>query len=202
MAKSKTRPITFPVANGTELVMDEPIPFSYRARPGSRLTDREAAVVGPELAELARERGGGFTPAEVVDRARPEGSPLHPHFTWDDAEAARLHREDEARQLARSVEVVIHTRETGGERLVPIRGFHSVVLSDDPGADGAQRRQVYVPLQTVAQQDPLIAQVIANAGRELRGWRERYNAYKGIPAFADRFGAALAVALAVEEAAD
>lgn len=52
---------------------------------------------------LARieEREGRLTPERVVEDARAEDSPLHSHFVWDDAEAARKHRLDQARALIR-----------------------------------------------------------------------------------------------------
>lgn len=53
---------------------------------------------------------GRLLPADVVAAARSPDSPLHKHFTWDDSEAARLRRLDEARALIRrvNIEVVVH----------------------------------------------------------------------------------------------
>lgn len=45
--------------------------------------------------------GGRLTPEQVVEDARAEDSPLHSHFTWDDAEAAQKYRLNEARALIR-----------------------------------------------------------------------------------------------------
>jgi hypothetical protein len=63
-----------------------------------------AQVVGERLAEL--EAADCLNPAALVDDARPEDSPLHPAFEWDDDEAAERYREDQARSLIRSVFVV------------------------------------------------------------------------------------------------
>ncbi len=61
------------------------------------------------IALKALERDDGrLLPEDVVLAAREPNSPLHRHFTWDDTEAARLRRLDEARALIRSVRV-IHT---------------------------------------------------------------------------------------------
>lgn len=40
--------------------------------------------------------------AEVVEAAKDTANPLHGEFTWDDTEAARKHREMEARTLIRA----------------------------------------------------------------------------------------------------
>lgn len=54
-------------------------------------------------------RYGLLRPDEVVREASDPESPLHPYFTWDDSEAAEKHRRNEARDLIRSVEVLILT---------------------------------------------------------------------------------------------
>lgn len=63
-----------------------------------------ADVAGRELSRMAR--GGEITARAVLNAARPEDSPLHPAFEWDDAVAAELHREDQARLMLRSIRIV------------------------------------------------------------------------------------------------
>jgi hypothetical protein len=48
-----------------------------------------------------------LTGQTVVDLARPVGSALHSHFTWDDAVAGEMHRVEEARSLIASVRIEI-----------------------------------------------------------------------------------------------
>lgn len=57
------------------------------------------------LEALAARNNGRLTADEVIAEAKPQGSPLHSYFTWDDREAARLQRLHEARELIRSVRV-------------------------------------------------------------------------------------------------
>jgi hypothetical protein len=57
------------------------------------------------------DREGRLEPAAVVEAARDPASPLHSHFTWDDSEAARKRRLDEARTLIRSVKLEVTHRE-------------------------------------------------------------------------------------------
>jgi hypothetical protein len=59
------------------------------------------------LDELARRNRDRLTPKGVVAAARPVRSPLHREFTWDDKKAGEMWREDEARALIRSYEVVV-----------------------------------------------------------------------------------------------
>ena len=52
---------------------------------------------------------GQLTPALVVKDAKRADSPLHDYFEWDDTVAAAQWREEQARQLVRSVRVTIET---------------------------------------------------------------------------------------------
>lgn len=59
------------------------------------ISDREARVLGPAVERLAEEKGGSVTSGDLLEAARPEESPFHKHFTWDNlaaAEAFRLHQ--------------------------------------------------------------------------------------------------------------
>lgn len=62
-------------------------------------------VVRAAIAEL--EHDGCLTPESVVDAAADPESPLHSFFTWDDGEAAKSWRVEQARRLIRSVKVVV-----------------------------------------------------------------------------------------------
>ena len=65
----------------------------------------KAQTAGEELERISKEHGE-ITPPLVVDEARPEESPIHEVFEWDDEVAAEQHREQQARQLIRSIQVV------------------------------------------------------------------------------------------------
>jgi hypothetical protein len=64
-------------------------------------------VVVTELHQL--ERQGRLLPGDVVDRARPDDSPLHQHFEWKDGVAAEQYRLIQAARLIRSVKLEIKT---------------------------------------------------------------------------------------------
>jgi hypothetical protein len=60
-----------------------------------------------ELKALADQNGGVLQPAVVVEQARNPASALHDAFIWDDTEAARKYRLEQARQLIRvTVEII------------------------------------------------------------------------------------------------
>ena len=45
----------------------------------------------------------GLTPRNVVEQSRPDDSPLHGCFEWDDSAAAERYREGQARTIIRAV---------------------------------------------------------------------------------------------------
>lgn len=71
------------------------------------------------LALAKLERDGKLTPKGVVAAARDPAHPLHSYFEWDDAQAAAAYREDQARQLIRSVNIQI----TVEERVITSVGY-------------------------------------------------------------------------------
>lgn len=56
-----------------------------------------------ELARIHAENGGVLRPRDIVEEARPAGSPLHEYFEWDDGEAAEKWRLHQARNLVRVI---------------------------------------------------------------------------------------------------
>lgn len=48
-------------------------------------------------------RDGVCHPAQLVDLSRPEDSPTHPLFEWDDLIAAEAHRVEQARRIIRMI---------------------------------------------------------------------------------------------------
>lgn len=54
------------------------------------------------------DRHGRLTPEVVVSDAKNPKSPLHEEFDWDMKRAAQMHWLDRARELIRSVRVLIH----------------------------------------------------------------------------------------------
>ena len=61
----------------------------------------KAEVAGEVMQRLESE--GRLTPANLVDEARPEESPMHKAFEWDDAKAAENYRRQQATQMMSSV---------------------------------------------------------------------------------------------------
>lgn len=146
----------------------------YIAAKGSGFSDKDAKVIGPELLKLANK--GQSSARAILAAASPQRSPLHRYFEWDDATAAQTHREWQARNLAKAIYVKVASP-SGREHTM--RAFHAVRIET---SDGPSRQKHYLPISVVAADADYSEQVIAEARRQLRSWRDRWAAYR------DEFG--------------
>lgn len=151
----------------------EAVAFSWK--PNSRIP------VKPDDAytELRKvyEKERAVKPEAVVEAASDPDSKLHPAFEWNDGEAARAYRDEQARHLMRSL--VVTYRKTDGELTPPIRAFVKLVSSaDDPALDEATEEavqpRVYLPLRQVMTEDEHRRRYTRQALSELIVWRRRY----------------------------
>lgn len=100
-----------------------------------------------------------------MEDARPESSPLHAAFTWDDHEAAERHRLSEAGYLVRSIVVVY--RDEGQTEDREVRAFIPVTVRD---AD----EQRYLPILAAMSDDEYRQQIIGRALGEMLALRRKY----------------------------
>lgn len=77
------------------------------------------------------ERNGRITAAEVLDAARPEDSPIHACFDWDNSAAAELWRLEQARDLIRRVRIEVTYQETTIRTVAYVRD--PVAAKEDEG---------------------------------------------------------------------
>lgn len=167
------------VADGTVEIV------SHHWSRGSRV--KTDPVRGYQALRSIYETHHAITPEHVVEGARPEDAVLHDEFEWDDTEAGRLYRDDQARHLLRSA-VVIYRR-PDRSLTQPVRAFVKLVTSaDDPALDevseDAVQPHVYLPIRHVMDEPTLRARQARQAFRELVTWRNRY---RDIAAFAKVF---------------
>jgi hypothetical protein len=122
----------------------------------------DASKVATEVDQL-RDPTGLVEPQQLVDFARSKrSSELHKCFEWDDKSAAQKHRIEQARNVLRSLRIVV------------------------AGSDGIDRKQRvnvhirktakrgYYPIDRVAANPKMAAEVHMKAARDLNAWMERY----------------------------
>ena len=119
----------------------------------------DAQVAGEVCDKL--ERRGNLTPQALVDESRSEDAPLHGMFEWDDAEAAEMYRQVQARQIISSIEVVA----VGDSK--PVKAFVSLRVA------GQERR--YESTEVALSNPDSREKVLKEALSELRAFERKYS---------------------------
>lgn len=122
--------------------------------------------------ELERifEAVGRLTPADVLEVATEEASPLHGFFEWDDSVAAEKHRLNQASGLIRSVRIRITKEENGKLEDLQVRGW---VAARAIGTD-TETREGYLPESEVRADPALKEAVLRQMRREIQSAKTRY----------------------------
>lgn len=142
-----------------------------------------AQIVG-ETFERIIDSGVQLTAQSFLDESRPEESPTHALFEWDDSIAAEKYRLHQSKNVILQIECVetsIETSETDSEVEVVERSEHQEdgqhyrhayvnVNQKRPGQMGN-----YVPVQTALSNDEMRIQVLRNAISALRSIERRVN---------------------------
>lgn len=136
-----------------------------RFRKGARTSAEVAQVVGDHLDLLRQQNDGKLDPVQVVEDARNPNSPLNGYFDWDDSEAARLYRLQQARGLIRSVVAIYRTSPDSGPK--SIRAFVSVTTGDDA-------KPSYVASAVAMSDEDMRAKTLRKAWDEAQRFRQRY----------------------------
>lgn len=116
-----------------------------------------AQIAGPILNRMGEE--GRLTPKNVVNEARPEESPLHPEFEWDDAIAAEKWREKQA-QLLIAHTIIVNEED---EKPEPVRAFYVTV-----------EKSHYEPINAILKDEAKKNVLLENAKRELIAFKKKY----------------------------
>ncbi|WP_100813924.1 hypothetical protein [Microbacterium lacus] len=110
-----------------------------------------------------RDRFGRITPANVVEAARDDESPLHSRFEWDDTVAGARYREVQASELIRKVKIT-YAAPDGTNR--DVRAFLALRETETTSA--------YVPTEE-ALSDPFTEKLLLQQfEREWKAFRSRY----------------------------
>lgn len=132
--------------------------------------DADPQKVGEAIAAVVVASKTEFHPKLVVDSARDENSPLHPHFDWDDTVAAEKWRVEQARDLIRCIVA------DDGSKNEPTRAFLSI--ADTSGTS-------YRTVQEVRSSADLQQRLLAGAERDLEAFTARYRALKDVCAIVE-----------------
>jgi hypothetical protein len=147
---------------------------TIKARPGSRISDKQAREIAPELFALER-RDGLATPEAVITAAREPTSALHGLFDWDDASAAHKQRLQMARQVIRSVVYRVQSIGKNIDAFTPaFVHVREEAVGDEHEEPANDRGGGYANITRVLGEEKLRARMLEAARRDLQAWIQRY----------------------------
>lgn len=142
----------------------------YRASPGFRISNRDAAVLGEAFEQLERDLGHSVSPEELAEAAKADDSPFHAYFEWDTAKQVQFYLVARATYIIRALDVVLPDH---GD--VPVRGIIPVL--DGTGT--------YMSTNLAARKRPdVIKAQIARAQQDAKLIVERYQGWIAFKEFA------------------
>lgn len=141
---------------------------------GSRLAKSTAAPFGRAVENVRARIGETFKASDIVDEARPQGSPIHGMFEWNNKVAGERWREEQARSYLRALIVVLPT--PAGDRTSP------AVMSAGPG-------EGYTAMETALTSAAMRRAMLKRALSEAQGWRRRYETLKELAGVFDALDA-------------
>lgn len=148
----------------------------YKASAGAGYNDSQAQIIGKELARIGQGREKDVTPELVVETAVLKRSPLHDFFEWDNGVAGEKYRVFQARNIINHLRVIIWT--DAGE-LPETKAFHNINFAVSSEDENGESIRIYRPVEEL-NDETIRADIIKNALRELRNWRDRYKEYGSI----------------------
>lgn len=122
-----------------------------------------ASTVGKVFEKIEKKKGS-VSSKDVLDSARPESSPIHSIFEWDDEKAAEAYRLGQATSLICNLMIV--TEENESEEPIKVRAF--VNVSD--GKEGS-----YIGAVRAMTDSECREKVLQDAMAELSAFKAKYN---------------------------
>lgn len=135
-----------------------------------RLFPVSAQVAGEHLEKL-KQRDGFLTGKSVLDSGRPEDSPIHSCFDWNDNTAAEKYRLSQANDLIRSIVVAMPQEEDKAENQKVVRAFLNV---ESENKNGAMTTGIYISSKEALSQEETRKIVVGKALNELKIFRTKY----------------------------
>lgn len=132
------------------------------------IKDEEAQIVGDFLAY--KFPTGAIAPEAVIGFAKPETSPIHRFFEWDNDTAAHNYRMDQARKLVKSITIEIEGHD--------VPAYHHVKLLET-------NEPTYLDTMHCMESEDIWEQVLASALKEATAWMNRYKIYKEMAPIVD-----------------
>lgn len=163
--------------------------FNIGVRSGFRVGKDEVPAFVTILNEIAKELG---TPGEVpakawrialIEKARPEDSPIHHKFTWNDAVAGEKYRRYQAAYYIRAFD--FQYIDERGNKSPKVRWLPTIEL-----VKGTHGKRAPIAMSDALSNQRAIDSLVETALREMQSWVRRYESLESVAKLAPIFQAA------------
>lgn len=153
--------------------------FEYKYKTGA-IHRVPASIAGPICQKL--HDNNVLTPKNLVEEARPEDSPLHPEFDWDDTVAAEKWREEQARQVIKTI--ILYESDMQTEREITLEEIKdndiidtdNVFKSEDRAfVSTGERNHRYVPIAVALTNEEWKENLLKAAKRDMQAFVTKYH---------------------------
>lgn len=127
----------------------------------------DANTVGGVMEEI-EDRNGAVTSELFLEASRPEESPTHSVFEWNDGVAAEKYRLHQASRTICAIRVIVQGGAGAGSSAKPQRAFVNVAEDDS-------KRAQYMNVSDAMSNEETRSMVLSRAMRELRAFQEKYS---------------------------
>lgn len=154
-------------------------------------TKVSADVAGAVMEQLEREHGC-VTKSNFLEASRPEDSPTHKLFEWDDTKAAEKYRLGQSRFYISNLRIVVEEIKAD-EKPISVQSFKSEDGKDVPVttrafvsvSDTQRGRAEYVNIERALSDEDMRKNVLRNALLELKEFEGKYSRYKELSGIFD-----------------
>jgi len=119
---------------------------------------------------LLGRHGGRLSPKDLVDEARPDSSPLHSHFEWDNEIASDRYRLVQAGYLIRQWRGQIIKIESETKTIV----FETQRVLQSPASQRSDGGSSYIATSAIMADASLRSDMLQTVLTELKAYRQRY----------------------------
>ena len=156
-----------------------------------RNTSVSADVAGAVMEQLEREHGC-VTKSNFLEASRPEDSPTHKLFEWDDTKAAEKYRLGQSRFYISNLRIVVEEIKAD-EKPISVQSFKSEDGKDIPVttrafvsvSDTQRGRAEYVNIERALSDEDMRKNVLRNALLELKEFEGKYSRYEELSGIFD-----------------
>jgi len=146
--------------------------FIYKRREGATFKEEDTEIIAKIIVDIEKKKGI-VKPEDLIGEAESKNSSIHHLFEWNESEAARQYRINQARNIINHIEIEVCSISPSNEKVNLViqsqRAFHNIVNGEERG---------YVSTINIVRNEDLAKQVLQRLIRQLDGATNELRAFQ------------------------